>query len=64
LIGERVLDPVAAEHPSEDAPHRTIRFAFSVPNPGTYYLGCLTPAAPENRINMNFEVKPSIEGIA
>jgi hypothetical protein len=64
LIGERVLDPVAAEHPSTDAPHQTVRFAFSVPNPGTYYLGCLTPAAPENRINMNFEVKASIQGIA
>jgi hypothetical protein len=64
LIGERVMPPVAANHPSKDAPRETVRFAFAVPNPGVYYLGCLTPAAPENRINMNFEVKPAIDAVA
>ena len=64
LIGERVFDPVDAEHPSTGAPHQTVRFAFSVPNPGVYYLGCLTPAAPENRINLTFEVKPAIDAVA
>jgi hypothetical protein len=65
LIGERVLEPVAgAEHPSTGAPRETVRFAFSVPNPGVYYLGCVTPAAPENRINMTFEVKPAIDAVA
>jgi hypothetical protein len=64
LIGERVLEAAAAEHPSEGAPLQTLRFAFSVPEPGVYYLGCLTPAAPENRINMTFEVKPAIDAAA
>lgn len=64
LIGERVLPPVEAEHPSEGAQRETLRFAFSVPAPGVYYLGCLTPAAPENRINMTFEVKPAIDAVA
>jgi hypothetical protein len=64
LIGERVLEPMLAEHPSDGAERQTIRFAFSVPNPGVYYLGCLTPAAPENRINMEFEVRPAIDAVA
>ncbi len=64
LIGERVMQPVAADHPSTGAPHETLRFAFSVPSPGVYYLGCLTPAAPENRINLNFEVRPAIDAVA
>ena len=64
LIGERVMPPVAAEHPSTGAPSETVRFAFSVPSPGVYYLGCLTPAAPENRINLNFEVKLAIDAVA
>jgi hypothetical protein len=64
LIGERVLPPAEADHPSDGAPRETIRFAFSVPTPGVYYLGCLTPAAPENRINMNFEVRPAIDAVA
>lgn len=65
LIGERVLEPVAAAaHPSTGAPRETVRFAFSVPSPGVYYLGCVTPAAPENRINLTFEVKPAIDAVA
>jgi hypothetical protein len=64
LIGERVMPAVAAEHPSIGAPRETLRFNFSVPNAGVYYLGCLTPAAPENRINLSFEVKPAIDAVA
>jgi len=64
VIGEKVLEPVAAEHPTQGAKPRTLRFLFSVPSPGVYYLGCTTPAAPENRINISFEIKPAIEGVA
>lgn len=64
LIGERVLPASDAESPGEDVPHETLRFAFSVPEPGSYFAACLTPASPENGIGFEFDLRPAIDAVA
>lgn len=64
VIGERVLEPVVADDASSDEIRRTLRFAFVVRRPGEYFAACLTPAAPENGIGINFEVKSAIDAVA
>ena len=64
LIGERTLPASDAESPGDDVPHETLRFAFSVPDPGTYFAACLTPASPENGIGLEFELRPAIDAVA
>jgi hypothetical protein len=64
LIGERVLPASDADSPDEDVPNETLRFAFSVPQPGSYFAACLTPASPENGIGVDFELRPAIDAVA
>jgi hypothetical protein len=64
LIGERVLPASDAESPGEDVPRETLRFAFAIPAPGSYFAACLTPAAPENGIGVEFELRPAIDAVA
>ena len=63
-IGERILPASDAESPGDDVPRETLRFAFSVPEPGTYFAACLTPAAPENGIGLEFDLRPAIDAVA
>lgn len=64
LIGERVLPASDADSPGDDVPRETLRFAFSVPEPGNYFAACLTPAAPENGIGVEFDLRPAIDAVA
>jgi hypothetical protein len=64
LIGERVLPASDAESPGEDVPRETLRFAFSVPEPGSYFAACLTPASPENGIGLEFDLRAAIDAVA
>jgi hypothetical protein len=64
LIGERVLTASGAESPDEDVPNEMLRFAFSIPEPGSYFAACLTPASPENGIGVDFDLRPAIDAIA
>jgi hypothetical protein len=42
----------------DDAPREQVSFPFTPPAAGDYFIACLTPAAPDNGIGVNFEVKP------
>jgi len=64
LIGDRVLEPSGAEEPADDVARETLRFPFSVPEPGSYFAACLTPASPENGIGTDFELRPAIDAVA
>ena len=64
LIGERVLTGPNASSPGDDVPRETLRFPFSVPVPGSYFVACLTPASPENGIGLDFELSPAIDAVA
>jgi hypothetical protein len=64
LIAERVLPASDAESPGDDVPNETLRFGFSIPEPGTYFAACLTPASPENGIGIDFELRPAIDAVA
>ena len=64
LIGERVLPASNAESPGDDVRRETLRFAFSVPEPGTYFAACLTPASPDNGIVLEFDLRPAIDAVA
>jgi hypothetical protein len=63
-IGERLLQASDAESPGDDVRRETLRLAFSVPEPGTYFAACLTPASPENGIGVEFELRPAIDAVA
>ncbi len=64
LIGERVLPASDADSPGDDVTRQTLRFAFSIPDAGTYFAACLTPASPENGIGLEFKLRPAIDAIA
>jgi len=64
LIGERVMPASDAESPGDDVPRETLRFAFSVPEPGTYFVACLTPASPENGIGLEFNLRAALDAVA
>jgi hypothetical protein len=64
LVGERTLPPTDAESPAADLPSQTLRFTFSVPQPGRYFAGCLTPAAPDNGVSLSFEIRPAVDAAA
>jgi len=62
LVGERVLEP--GPPGAGPGPRRTLTFRFSVPEPGTYTLACLTPAAPENAIARTFRIDTPVDAAA
>jgi hypothetical protein len=64
LIGERVLPASDTGSPGDDVPRQTLRFPFSIPDAGSYFAACLTPASPENGIGLDFDLKPAIDAIA
>ncbi len=53
-IGETLLQPLPAANRSEDLILETVTFKFAVADPGDFFLACLTPAAPENRLDISF----------
>ena len=58
LIGETVLDGQPGRKPGDKhLPRQTLSFDFTAPPPGDYFLACLTPAAADNGLGMNFKVR-------
>jgi hypothetical protein len=53
-IGEAVLEPYAPPLERE-----VLTFDFSVPEPGKYFLACMTPASPDNGLGVQFTVRAS-----
>jgi hypothetical protein len=48
-VGETVLDPAPDRRPEKNPkPTQVLSFRFSVPEPGDYFLACLTPADVDN----------------
>lgn len=63
LIGEVVLAAQPGRRPdegkddAEDLTRESFRFTFPArPQPGSYFVACLTPAAPDNGLGVNFRV--------
>jgi len=56
-IGETVLPPSPGHRPSEKLQTQSLSFRFSVPEPGNYFLACLTPAAADNGLGVAFVIK-------
>lgn len=55
-IGESLLQPSPPVHPGDGGTLKSVIFNFSIPEPGDYFLACLTPAAPENSLGISFRV--------
>jgi hypothetical protein len=56
--GSTVLEPVRDTTPGADVERQELSFRFRAPEPGDYFIACLTPAAPENGIGVDFKVSP------
>jgi hypothetical protein len=61
LIGEVYLDtalgPSGAMDPDEEVDKQVFRYPFKVERPGSYFVACITPAAPDNGIGRSFNVR-------
>jgi hypothetical protein len=60
LAGKTTVEPAPeGVTPSDDDVERQqLSFAFTPPVAGDYFIACLTPAAPDNGIGVDFTVKP------
>ena len=56
-IGDEVLPAATGRSPGDKVERRELTFRFSVPEPGDYFLACLTPAAPENGLGRMFTIR-------
>ena len=57
-IGETVLAPAVDRDPTDkEVLVEKLTFRFSVPEPGDYFLACLTPAAADNGLGLSFEIR-------
>ncbi len=55
-VGEAVLPPAVGHRPSEKLEPQRLSFHFSVPQPGSYFLACNTPAAADNGLSRSFKI--------
>ena len=55
-VGETVLPP-ATTTDRKSIERQPVSFTFSVRKPGDYFLACLTPAAPDNGLGVNFTIE-------
>jgi hypothetical protein len=60
LAGKTTVEPAPGDtKPSDkDLPRQPVSFEFTPPAPGDYFIACLTPAAPDNGIGVDFTVNP------
>ena len=56
-VAEATIPASSATRPDDEVEERDIEFHFSVPEPGRYFLACLTPASPENGIGTIFTIR-------
>jgi hypothetical protein len=65
LVGEVYLDtalgPSGAMHPNDEVDDQVFRYPFRVERPGTYFIACITPSAPDNGIGRTFNVRGGLE---
>ena len=61
LAGKMTIEPVPEGVTPADYKKiepQQVSFQFTPPAPGDYFIACLTPAAPDNGIGVDFEVAP------
>ena len=58
LIGETVLPGTAGLRPDTETIPLELTYRFTPEEPGTYFLSCMTPLAPENGMGFTFTVRP------
>ena len=62
LVGEEFLDTAQGTdgplNPDDEVEKKTYSYRFTVETPGTYFIACITPAAPDNGIGRSFTVRP------
>jgi hypothetical protein len=58
VIGETILPGTAGSRPDKEGPPLEISYRFTPQAPGSYFLSCMTPAAPDNGMGMEFTVRP------
>ncbi len=54
--GSTVIEPSPNATPGEELERRELSFTFVVEQPGEYFIACLTPAAPENGLGVDFTI--------
>ena len=63
LVGEEFLDTALSAgqplNPDDEVAKKTYSYSFTVDTPGTYFIACITPAAPDNGIGRTFTVRAS-----
>jgi hypothetical protein len=61
LVGQVYLDtaigPSGAMTPDTEVQKQTFSYPFRVERPGTYFIACITPAAPDNGVGRTFTVR-------
>ncbi|MPZ50160.1 MAG: hypothetical protein GEU75_12835 [Dehalococcoidia bacterium] len=55
--GEAILPPAPEHRPDDEVALTKLDFSFSIPEPGRYFLACLTPASPENGIGSTVTIR-------
>ncbi len=60
LVGEEFLDTALSTgqplNPDDEVEKVKYSYPFTVDSPGTYFIACITPAAPDNGIGRSFTV--------
>jgi hypothetical protein len=57
MVAETTLQPKPGLKPGDKhLPKEPLDMTFTAPPPGDYFIACLTPAAPENGLGLNFSV--------
>jgi hypothetical protein len=64
LIGQRDIGGTAGSRPDEEVTPTYISFQFSIPEPGQYFLACITPAAPDNGIGKRITIRSAADASA
>ena len=58
LVGQVFLDTaIGPDTPDEQVQKQTYSYPFKVERPGTYFVACITPSAPDNGIGRTFTVR-------
>ena len=55
--GATVLEAARDTTPGADARRQELGFRFPSPEPGKYFIACLTPVAPQNGLGVSFEIR-------
>ena len=56
-VGEATLPPAPEHRPDDEVEETRMDFSFSIPEPGRYFLACLTPSSPDNGISSTVTIR-------